>query len=62
MKCALLLSGIVGRVYKNKSKFEYENDVHVDFRIGHHFYKKKALLISEELFYFIVGLTKHGHF
>tara|TARA_R100000734_G_C3318490_1_gene112696 strand:+ start:4280 stop:5041 length:762 start_codon:yes stop_codon:yes gene_type:complete len=53
MKCALLLSGIVGRVYKNKSKFEYENDVHVDFRIGHHFYKKNIFNVNDEVDVFI---------
>ena len=38
MKVALCLSGIVGKLYTNKAGYEWEGDI--DFRIGHHFYKK----------------------
>ena len=38
MRAALCLSGIVGRLYTQKSGYEWENDI--DFRIGHHYYQK----------------------
>ena len=45
MKVALCLSGIVGKLYTNKSGYQWEQDI--DFRIGHHFYNKNLFSIND---------------
>ena len=42
MRVAFCLNGVVGKFYTNKQKYEWSGDV--DFRIGHHFFKKIFLM------------------
>ena len=51
MKVALCLSGIVGKLYTNKAGYEWEGDI--DFRIGHHFYKKHIFDVNNNIDVFI---------
>tara|TARA_Y100000593_G_C4313662_1_gene339666 strand:- start:2897 stop:3652 length:756 start_codon:yes stop_codon:yes gene_type:complete len=51
MRIALCLSGIVGKLYKNKAGYDWEGDV--DFRIGHHFYKKHIFNVNDKVDVFI---------
>ena len=51
MKIALCLSGIVGKLYTNKAGYQWETDV--DFRIGHHFYKKHIFDVNDNVDVFI---------
>ena len=51
MRIALCLSGIVGKLYTNKGSYTWEKDV--DFRIGHHHYKKHILDINDNVDVFI---------
>ena len=45
MKVALCLSGVVGKLYTNKKGYQWEGDI--DFKIGHHFFKKHLLDIND---------------
>ena len=45
MKIALCLSGVVGKLYTNKQGYQWEGDI--DFRIGHHFFKKHLLDVND---------------
>jgi len=51
MRIALCLSGTVGKLYKNKSGYDWEGDI--DFRIGHHFYKKHIFDVNDNVDIFI---------
>ncbi len=51
MRSALCLSGIVGKLYTEKSGYKWENDI--DFRIGHHFYKKNIIDVNENVDVFV---------
>ena len=51
MRIALCLSGIVGKLYTNKQGYKWEGDV--DFRIGHHFYKKHIFDVNDNVDVFI---------
>ena len=51
MRIALCLSGIVGKLYTKKAGYEWNGDV--DFRIGHHFYKKHIFDVNDNVDFFI---------
>ena len=60
MRAALCLSGIVGRLYTQKSGYEWENDI--DFRIGHYYYKKNILDVNKNVDVFIFCWKTSRHF
>ena len=51
MRAAFLLSGVVGKFYTNKQGYEWSGDV--DFRIGHHFFKKHIFDVNDTVDVFI---------
>ena len=51
MRAALCLSGIVGRLYTQKSGYKWENDI--DFRIGHYYYEKNIFNVNKNVDVFI---------
>ena len=51
MRIALCLSGIVGKLYTNKKRYSWEQDV--DFRIGHYHYKKHIIDVNDNVDVFI---------
>ena len=51
MRAAFLLSGVVGKFYTNKQGMEWSGDV--DFRIGHHFFKKHIFDVNDTVDVFI---------
>ena len=51
MRIAFCLNGVVGKFYTNKQKYEWSGDV--DFRIGHHFFKKNISDVNDIVDVFI---------
>ena len=54
MRIALCLSGVIGKLYTGRWDWPNTDDnFHVDFRIGHHFYKKHIFDVNDNVDVFI---------